>query len=119
VPGNHLLQRAVPLEVSLRQRRGRDVGDGFVFPEVRESGVGGVVGGVDLVDGPEVLGADLVDDVGTVGVGAFLAGLEEAAPPGLAALRRGGSTSLRLLLRFQLSRPREERGPVGLEASLR
>ncbi len=56
-----------------------DVCDGIVFMEVGE-GVFHILGGVYFIDVLDVLGADFVDDVGTVGFVAFVMSLwfEEA-----------------------------------------
>jgi hypothetical protein len=88
-----------------------DVGEGLVLSEGADGVLHVVVtGGVYLIDGPEVLRPDFVDDVWAVGFVPLLL-LEKAQLPGLAELRYTYRTSLRLLLRFQLSSPREERGP--------
>mgnify|MGYP000912503493 CR=1 FL=1 len=53
-----------------------------------------------------------MDDVGTVGLVSFFAVFEESQLSGLAELDRTGVTYLRLLLRCQLSSPREDSGPL-------
>ena len=87
------------------------MGDGLIFAEVGE-GVLHWLGAVDLVDMLDVLRAHLVDDVGTVGLVAVVMafGVEEGEVARLAELGGERVTSLRLLLRCQLSRPRLERG---------
>lgn len=80
-----------------------------------------IFGAVYLIDIFDVLRADLVDDVGTVGFVAVVMSLrlEETQLSSLAELRVERGTSFRLLLRFQLSNPRVESGPGSLVPSLR
>jgi hypothetical protein len=54
--------------------------DGLVFVEVAECLLEGMWlrWRIDFVDGTEVLGADLVDDIGTVGLVTITAAFEEA-----------------------------------------
>ena len=97
-----------------------DVVERFIFAEVGD-GVPDIPDAVDLVDGPDVLRGYFVDGVGTVGLIPFVMSLllVEAKLARLAELIRGRVTSLRLLLRVQLSRPRLERGSLFLGGSLR
>ena len=92
----------------------------FIFAEVGD-GVPDIPNTVDLVDGSDVLGSHFMDGVGTVGLIPFVMSLllVEAKLTCLAELIRIMLTSLRLLLRVQLSKPRLESGSLILAGSLR
>lgn len=97
-----------------------DMVERFIFAEVGD-GVPDIPNTVDLVDGSDVLGCNFVDGVGTVGLIPFVMSLllVEAKLTRLAELIRIMRTSLRLLLRVQLSKPRLESGSLILGGSLR
>jgi hypothetical protein len=95
-----------------------DVTDGVVFTEIDarvfEFAGNGGVHGVYFIDGADVLRPYLVDYIGTVRLIPVPPPLEKPDLPRLAKLHQSGSTSFRLLLRCQLSSPREESGRLGL-----
>lgn len=80
-----------------------------------------ILGAVYLIDILDVLRANLMDDVWTVGFVAVVMslGLEETELSCLAELCVERGTSLRLLFRCQLSKPRVESGPGSRAPSLR
>lgn len=92
----------------------------FIFAEVGDR-VPDIPHAVDLIDGPDVLGGNLMDGIGAVGLIPFVMSLllVEAELAGLAELIIATCTYLRLLLSVQLSRPRLESGSLILVASLR
>lgn len=97
-----------------------DMVERFIFTEVGD-GVPDIPHAVDLVDGSDVLRGYFVDGVGTVRLIPFVMSLllVETKLTRLAELIRLRVTSLRLLLRVQLSSPRLERGSLILGGSLR
>ena len=95
--------------LNLKRVIGVDEPDCFVLPKVTSCFLHVSVS-IDFVDRTKILSLDFMDDVRTVAfVPVFL--FEEAELPGLAKLHRTRPTSLRLLLRFQLSSPLEDIGP--------
>ena len=67
---------------------------------------------VDFIDRPEILSAHFVNDVRAVRLSPFLLLFEETELSGFTELSRLQITSLRLLLRFQLSSPLEDKGSL-------